>query len=271
MTVFDRFRLDGRTAVVTGALGRLGYLWSKALLEAGAKVAALDLPGIKISEHHDRLASEHGARFAVFESDVSSRDSLDRAAEAVRGKLGKAAILVNNAGIDAPPGAQAKTFTLPGLDPRVFLKTLEVNVLGAFQCAQAFAPDMLAAGSGSIINIGSLYATVSPDARFYDHIKAEPPFLKPPAYGASKAALINLTKYLATHWGAQGVRVNALSPGGVEGGQDPDFKRKFNARVPMGRMCSLEDLEGPLLFLASDASSYVTGIELRVDGGFTAW
>lgn len=271
MTVFDRFRLDGKTAVVTGALGRLGYLWAKTLLEAGARVAALDLPGLKLSDHHARLAETFGARFAVFEGDVSSRDSLERAAEAIRSRLGKVGILVNNAGIDAPPGAQARTFTLPGLDPSVFLKTLEVNVLGAFQCVQAFAPDMLEAKGGSIINIGSLYASVSPDARFYDHIVADPPFLKPPAYGASKAALVNLTKYLATHWGQQGVRVNALSPGGVEGGQDPEFKRKFNARVPMGRMCALEDLEGPLLFLASDASSYVTGIEVRVDGGFTAW
>jgi NAD(P)-dependent dehydrogenase (short-subunit alcohol dehydrogenase family) len=112
---------------------------------------------------------------------------------------------------------------------------------------------------------------VSADVRFYDHLKADPPFLKPPAYGASKAALVNLTKYLATHFGPSGVRVNALSPGGVEGGQDPEFKRKFNQRVPLGRMCEHADLEAPLLFLACDGSAYVTGVELRVDGGFTAW
>jgi NAD(P)-dependent dehydrogenase (short-subunit alcohol dehydrogenase family) len=130
---------------------------------------------------------------------------------------------------------------------------------------------MAAAGRGSIVNIGSLYAAVSPDARFYDHLPADPPFLKPPAYGASKAALVNLTRYLATHWAPRGVRVNALSPGGVEGGQDAEFKRKFVARVPLGRMAEPRDLSGPLIFLASDASSYVTGVELRVDGGFTAW
>ena len=165
----------------------------------------------------------------------------------------------------------ARTFTLGEIEPNVFLRTLEVNVHGAFQCIQAFGPAMVEQRHGSIINIGSLYATVSPDARFYDHMAADPPFLKPPAYGASKAALLNLTKYLATHWGPSGVRVNALSPGGVEGGQDPEFKRKFTSRVPMGRMCQLADLEAPLLFLAGDGSSYVTGIELRVDGGFTAW
>jgi NAD(P)-dependent dehydrogenase (short-subunit alcohol dehydrogenase family) len=130
---------------------------------------------------------------------------------------------------------------------------------------------MVAARRGSIINIGSLYASVAPDPRFYDHIKSDPPFLKPPAYGASKAAVVNLTKYLATAWGPYGVRVNALSPGGVLGGQDEPFKRKFSDRVPLGRMAAYQDLIGPLQFLASDASAYVTGIELRVDGGFTAW
>jgi len=130
---------------------------------------------------------------------------------------------------------------------------------------------MLEVGRGSIINIGSLYAGVSPDARLYDHIACDPPFLKPPAYGASKSALVNLTRYLATHWAPRGVRVNALSPGGVLGQQDAEFKRKFVTRVPLGRMAVPADLGGPLVFLASPASAYVTGIELRVDGGFTAW
>jgi NAD(P)-dependent dehydrogenase (short-subunit alcohol dehydrogenase family) len=98
-----------------------------------------------------------------------------------------------------------------------------------------------------------------------------PPFLKPPMYGASKAGVVNLTKYLAAHLGSDGVRVNALSPGGIAGGQDEQFTRKFCARVPLGRMAAPSDLAGPLVFLASDASSYVTGVELRVDGGFTSW
>src|SRR6185436_13762656 len=125
-------------------------------------------------------------------------------------------------------------------------------------------------GRGSIVNIGSLYATVAPDPSFYSHLPGDPPFLKPAAYGASKAAVVNLTRYFARLWGPHGVRVNALSPGGVRGGQDAEFVRKYSERVPLGRMAEPDDLAGALLFLASDASAYVTGQELRVDGGFTA-
>ncbi len=184
---------------------------------------------------------------------------------------GVPAILVNNAGIDQPPAAAAGRHRMEDVPFEVSRAVFEVNTLGAFQAAQVFGREMVKAGRGSIINIGSLYASVSPDLRLYDHLGGDPPFLKPPAYGASKAALVNLTKYLATAWAPHGVRGNALSPGGVEGGQDAEFKRKFSARVPLGRMAEADDLVGPLLFLASDASSYVTGIELRVDGGFTVW
>jgi NAD(P)-dependent dehydrogenase (short-subunit alcohol dehydrogenase family) len=178
---------------------------------------------------------------------------------------------VNNAGIDAPPAAAGGGHRLEDIPFDVNRRIFEVNTLGVFQVMQVFGADMAAAGRGSIINIGSLYASVSPDARFYDHIVSDPPFLKPPAYGASKAAIVNLTKYFATAWGPSGIRVNTLSPGGVLGAQDEQFKRKFTSRVPLGRMALHQDLIGPLQFLASDASAYVTGAELRVDGGFTAW
>ena len=148
-----------------------------------------------------------------------------------------------------------------------FRRMVEVNLLGTFQVTQVFGSAMADAGRGSIVNIGSLYASVAPEPAFYDHI---PGFLKPPAYGASKAGVVALTKYFARLWGPRGVRVNALSPGGVLGGQDEQFLGKFTARVPLRRMAEDEDLVGPLLFLASDASRYVTGQELRVDGGFTA-
>ena len=143
-----------------------------------------------------------------------------------------------------------------------------MNVAGLYNATQVFGEAMCEAGRGSIVNIGSLYASIAPIPALYDHI--EPPFTKPAAYGASKAAVVNLTRYFARLWGPRGVRVNALSPGGVRAGQDPEFVRKYSERVPLGRMAETDDLTGALLFLASDASAYVTGLELRVDGGFTA-
>ena len=264
----NRFDLSGRIAVVTGALGRLGPVWCDALLEAGATVLALDRPGAPECAAFEDLRSHDGGRLHLDYADVRKREDLVRVRERWSRELGAPSVVVNNAGIDAPPGSGGSA-RIEDVPAELFLGTLEVNLVRAFQVMQVFAPAMLAARRGSVINIGSLYASVSPDARFYDHI--DPPFLKPPAYGASKAGLVNLTRHLATHWGPYGVRVNALSPGGVLGGQDPEFQRKFNARVPLGRMAGNSDLGGPLQFLASDASAYVTGIELRVDGGFTAW
>jgi NAD(P)-dependent dehydrogenase (short-subunit alcohol dehydrogenase family) len=230
--------LTGRLAVVTGALGNLGPVWSEALRGAGAQVVGLD---VREGE-------------GVLVADVTDRASLER----VLDEIGTPAVLVNNAGIDAPPGG----------DEGDFSRTLEVNVTGLYNATEVFGRAMCSAGDGSIVNIGSLYASVAPIPAFYDHI--EPAFTKPAAYGASKAAVVNLTKYFARLWGPYGVRVNALSPGGVRGGQDDEFVRKYSERVPLGRMAEPDDLTGALLFLAADASRYVTGHELRVDGGFTA-
>jgi len=230
--------LAGEVALVTGARGRLGPVWTAALQAAGADVIGID----------------------VEDADVRDRAAL----EALRDGLGAApTILVNNAGIDQPPDAGAQAV----LDHADFLRVLDVNLAGAFNAMLVFGEPMAAAGRGAIVNIGSLYASISPEPSFYDHMEG---FLKPPAYGASKAGLVQLTKYFARLWGSRGVRVNALSPGGVRGGQDDEFLRKYCARVPLGRMAEADDLGGPLVFLASDAARYLTGHELRVDGGFTA-
>jgi NAD(P)-dependent dehydrogenase (short-subunit alcohol dehydrogenase family) len=230
--------LEGEVALVTGARGRLGPVWTAALEAAGAQVIGVD----------------------VEDADVRDRASL----VTLRDRLQDApTILVNNAGIDQPPDAGAKAV----LDHDDFLRVLDVNLAGAFNAMLVFGEPMAAAGRGAIVNIGSLYASISPEPSFYDHMEG---FLKPPAYGASKAGLVQLTKYFARLWGPHGVRVNALSPGGVRGGQDGEFLRKYCARVPLGRMAEAEDLAGPLVFLASGAARYLTGHELRVDGGFTA-
>jgi NAD(P)-dependent dehydrogenase (short-subunit alcohol dehydrogenase family) len=265
------FRLDGRVAVVTGAFGNLGPVWARALLEVGATVIGLDVPGAVPNAAFLELQSTHGARLRVLHASVTDRDALAAARDEVLASAGVPAVLVNNAGIDQPPSTSGGGHRLEDIPFDINRRIFEVNTLGLFQVVQVFGAEMVKARRGSIVNIGSLYAAVSPDPRFYDHIRTDPPFLKPPAYGASKAAVVNLTRYLATAFGPYNVRVNALSPGGVLGGQDPEFKRKFCDRVPLGRMALHDDLVGPLQFLASDASAYVTGIELRIDGGFTAW
>ena len=263
------FSLKNEVAVVTGALGKLGSIWIEALLDAGASVFALDLEGAKVSDEFSKLQVRFDeGRLKLARTDVRDRQSLEDVCSQCLASFGTPGILVNNAGIDRPPANSAKVYRLEEIPFDENREIFEVNTLGLFLVAQVFGSRMVKAGRGSIINIGSLYAGVSPDEHFYDHI---PGFLKPPAYGASKAAVINLTRYLSTHWAPHGVRVNALSPGGVLGGQDEEFKRKFCDRVPMGRMATAEDLHGPLLFLASPASVYVTGTELMVDGGFTAW
>ncbi|WP_285905660.1 SDR family oxidoreductase [Pseudodesulfovibrio pelocollis] len=272
MSVFESlFGLSGKVAVVTGVMGRLGGVWTEALLEAGAYVLGLDQDVDVVSEPVQTLQSKYSGKLLCFKADVCSRAELEDALAHCKGQIGPPDILVNNAGIDQPPGALGVSHTMDSVPFEVCEKVFGVNTLGAFQCAQVFGKSMIESGRGKIINIGSMYGTVSPDSRMYDHIDMSPSFLKPPAYGASKAALVNISNYLATHWAPYGIQVNTLSPGGVLGGQDSTFKKKFSDRVPMGRMAYPHELKGPLLFLASEASSYVTGVELVVDGGFTCW
>jgi NAD(P)-dependent dehydrogenase (short-subunit alcohol dehydrogenase family) len=248
--------LTGRVALVTGALGNLGPVWASALADAGALVHGIDVRG----------GSFHGGG-DLHVADVTDRDSLAGVLDAIGGAPD---VLVNNAGIDQPPDAGAATRRIEEIPLDEFARVLQVNLTGTFAATQVFGAAMAAARRGSIVNIGSLYAGIAPDPSFYSHLSADPPFLKPPAYGASKAGVVQLTRYFARLWGPAGVRVNALSPGGVLGGQDPEFLEKYGARTPLRRMADPGDLRGPLLFLASDMSSYMTGHELRVDGGFTA-
>jgi NAD(P)-dependent dehydrogenase (short-subunit alcohol dehydrogenase family) len=262
--------LAGQVAVVTGAAGRLGPVWAAALEQAGARVIGIDLAEGNIRQGSPSAPPRSSDLKVIYAADVTDRAAMIAAREAITARHGVPSILVNNAGIDQPPDAGATRHRIEDVPLEDFTRTTDVNLAGTFNAIQVFGPGMVAAGRGSIVNIGSLYASIAPEPRFYDHLPGDPPFLKPAAYGASKAAVLNLTRYFARLWGPHGVRVNAISPGGVEGGQDEQFLAKYTARVPLGRLAQEADLGGPLVFLASDASRYVTGHHLQVDGGFTA-
>ncbi|OGF99486.1 hypothetical protein A2Y99_01230 [Candidatus Gottesmanbacteria bacterium RBG_13_37_7] len=261
----DLFQLESKIAVVTGGLGNLGPWLVISLVEAGAKVVVLDLPKVNVPvilHKNPRIRN----KIKFYYSDITDILSLHIVHSQIIKDLGKVQILVNNAGIDAPPVITNDSDDKEKRNAK-FNKMWAVNVQGMVNCIEEFSSDMTNTG-GSIINIGSLYMERSPYEYLYTHLG----FDKPWAYGATKAAVGQVTKHFSTRLAKCNIRVNTLSPGGILGDQDKEFVRKFSARVPLGRMAKKEtDLGGPLVFLASNASRYITGINLQVNGGYTAW
>jgi len=261
--------LTGHIVVVTGACGQLGRGFCAALADSGARVAALDLPHV-VADAGPPHATDHLMTIA---GDVTSRASLEEALKTIEARWGAPTGLVNNAGLDTPPGAgETATGSLETFDMEVWHRTFEVNSTGALLAMQVFGGRMAQAQRGAIVNIGSIYGQVGPDQRIYDYRAAQGrPFVKPVAYSASKAALLGLTRYAATYWAPNNVRVNALVLGGAFAHQDPEFVEAYTARVPLARMAQPHEFHGGLTYLLSDASSYVTGTSLVIDGGWTAW
>lgn len=264
------FDLSGRVAIVTGALGLLGKNHCRALADAGAKIVVADLneTGAK------KFASELTEDSIGLGVDISNPKSVDFLVESTIDTFGKIDILVNNAAIDdllekPEGGLQDSRFENYPLD--LFRKVMDVNITGIFLTTQAVGREMLKRKSGSIINIASTYGVVGPDQSIYRKPDGTQTFFKSPAYSLAKGAVINFTRYLAAYWGNKGIRVNTISPGAVENNQDSYFIENYSTRTPLGRMAKQEDLKGAIVFLASDASSYMTGANLVVDGGWTAW
>lgn len=261
----DSFRLKNKLAVVTGGCGNLGPYWVMALLSAGAKVAIIDLPQMVLP---DNLKKYTKTQLRVYYGDITDINSLNKMHQAINKDFGKVTIVINNAGIDVRPIRMTGKKEDPKTNISRFSKMWDVNVQGMVNCIEEFYPDMKSKKWGSIINIGSLYMERSPFEGLYIHLG----FVKPWAYGATKAAVGQVTRHFATHLAKYGIRVNTIAPGGVFANQDPEFVRKYSSRVPQDRMAQKEtDLGGPLIFLASDAACYVTGITLQVNGGYTAW
>jgi NAD(P)-dependent dehydrogenase (short-subunit alcohol dehydrogenase family) len=268
-----RTELAGKVAIVTGATGLLGQEHCAALAGAGAHVVALDLDAERVVELARRLGETSDSRVLGLAADVTDPGALERVRDQVLGELGSIDVLVNNAAIDdkfAPDDAlAASSFEHYSLER--FRRQLDVNVTGVFLACQKLGTPMAVRGSGSIINVASTYGISAPRQDIYQDSEGQPRFYKGPAYPASKAAVIQLTRFLAAYWGSTGVRVNALSPGGVFAGQDPEFVRRYSEHTPLGRMARRSDYRGAIVFLAGDGSQYMTGSNLVVDGGWTAW
>ncbi len=266
------FDLHGKVAVVTGAAGLLGREHCAALAEAGARVVVTDLDQAACQGLADSLMERHRVAALGVAADITEPDSVEALGERALSAFGQLDILVNNAAIDDKFSTEAleeSRFEHYSLER--FRRMLDVNVVGTFLCAQRLGRRMAARRSGSIINVGSTYGLVAPQQDLYRRADGTQSFFKSPGYPTSKGAVLQFTRYLAAYWGKLGVRVNALSPGGVAQTPDPVFMASYAQRTPLGRMAEPSDYRGALLFLASDASAYMTGANLVVDGGWTAW
>jgi NAD(P)-dependent dehydrogenase (short-subunit alcohol dehydrogenase family) len=267
-TSLEQFGLSGRVALVTGGAGILGQRFVEALHSAGASVAIVDL---RLADAQ-AVAERCGERTRGFACDVADPSSVRQCVEDVVRHFGRIDILHNNA---ATKTADPRQFFTPFEDYPLstWREVMGVNIDGMFLMAQAVGRQMLAQGQGgSIVQTASIYGLVGPDPRIYEGSHYLGGAINTPAvYAASKAAVVGLTRWLATHWAPQGIRVNCLVPGGVSSGQNSVFADKYSQRVPMGRMAQADEMTGALLYLCSAASSYVTGQVLAVDGGWTAW
>ncbi len=264
----ELFSLKDKVAIVTGACGLLGKKHCEALANAGAFVVVADVNAKASIDFANDLGSSH----LGIGLDVTSEASIREAKEEVIKNYGRIDILVNNAAINdmfENPIAALEQSQFENYPLHLWQRSLDVNVTGVFLCSQIFGTVMAEAGSGSIVNIASTYAITAPDQKLYRNEAGEQTFYKSAAYPSTKGAVLGFTKFLASYWGNKGVRVNALSPGGVENGQDNFFIKNYSERTPLGRMADRTDYQGAIVFLASDASRYMTGANLVVDGGWT--
>ena len=256
------FDVSGRVVVVTGGAGQLGTAYVKGLAERGARVAVFDVTD----------GSDSGD-VRWWRVDVTDRAAVEAAATEVEAAWGVPHALVNNAAIDSPPDAPPEEVgPFEDYPEASFDMVMDVNVKGTLVPCQVIGAAMAREGRGSIVNVSSVYGLLSPVQDLYEFRRsAGEAFFKPVAYSVSKSAILNLTRYLATYWARQGVRVNTLTLAGVWNEQPAEFVEAYTARVPVGRMLEAGEAVGAVVFLVSDASSYVTGANLVVDGGWTAW
>lgn len=275
MSADPLFDLQGRVIVVSGGLSQIGRAFVTALHDRGARVAVVSR-SVTQEALEDAVASADPDRLHAVALDITDEASVRAGVDAVVERWGRIDGLVNNAGLDTQPGSPpAVSGPFEKFPVEVFREVVEVNLVGTFLMAQAVGAAMRAQGDGgSIVNVGSIYGMLSPVQDIYTYAEEETgvPFIKPVAYSAAKSGVYNLTRYCATYWGRHGIRVNTLTPSGVRRDtQHPTFQERYPARMPIGRMAEADEFDAAVVFLLADGSRYMTGANLVVDGGWTAW
>lgn len=275
MPSVNLFDLTGRVAIITGGAGLLGEQHARVIAQAGGVPVLIDVDGDRAKAKAGKLAREFGVTASGHAGDITDRESIQETLGRTLDQHGRVDILINNAAnnprVESPADVNFSRFEHFPLDQ--WNDDLAVGLTGAFLCCQVIGTEMARRGLGVIVNVASDLALISPDQRLYrkEGVPDDLQPVKPVSYSIVKTGLIGLTRYLATYWADRHVRVNAVSPGGVYNGQPDGFVAKLTALIPMGRMAAPDEYQGAILFLCSDASSYMTGANLIVDGGRTCW
>ena len=274
MNTLDKFKLDGKVCVITGGAGLLGIKHAEALLDAGAMVVLVDINREKLNNVVVQLSARPGCKSRVGGSnfDITDEESVISNIQLMWGTIGPISVLINNAA-NCPKLPETRHTRFESFDLRVWQADFDVNVTGAFLMSREIGKRMAQDKGGVIVNIASDLGIIASDQRIYrqEGLADDEQPVKPVSYTVTKHALIGLTKYMATYWADKGVRVNSLSPASVYNNQPEDFVQKLTNLIPMGRMSNVDEFKAAILFLCSDASSYMTGTNLVIDGGRTCW
>ena len=265
------FSLNSKIFVITGGLGQLGQVFVETVIKHGGKAIIFDIfDEDYYKQEFDNSSLKNSAYFKV---DITKKSDIEDAVEKCLNKFGRIDVLINNAGLDSPPDApEEEVGPFETYPESSFDKVMNVNVKGTLFCSQIIGGVMRKQKKGVILNISSIYGMLSPRQDIYKYRRKEgQKFFKPVAYSVSKSAIYNLTRYLATYWAKDNIRVNTLTLAGVFNNQPKAFIDEFKKHVPLGRMLNPEEIKGPMLFLTTDASSYMTGANLIFDGGWSAW